>query len=86
VVISYAEGQLYIYIYIKLLRCVVSVLNSGVQNHFELNSLLLATGEVMDTFLSGYKRKDRDNEADSHKDSEATSSRETLCKISHSKY
>jgi hypothetical protein len=34
----------------------------------------------MDTFLSGYKRKDKDNEAGSSKDNEAISGRETVRK------
>jgi len=40
--------------------------------------LLLATNEVKDNVLSGYKRKDRDNEADSNKGNEARSSREIV--------
>jgi hypothetical protein len=34
---------------------------------------------VKDIFVSGYKRKDRDNEAVSSKDNEASSSTETVC-------
>jgi hypothetical protein len=45
-----------------------------------LNVLLLATLAMIGTFLSGYKKEDRDNEAGSNKDSEASSSREIICK------
>jgi hypothetical protein len=45
-----------------------------------LNLLLLATLAVTNIFLNGYKRKDSDNEADSSKDNEVGS-----CKQSYSK-
>jgi len=45
-----------------------------------LNFIQLATLAVMDTFLSGYKRKDRDNKDSSNKQNEASSCRETVCK------
>jgi len=44
-----------------------------------LKLLLLATLAMLDKFLSGYKRIDRDNEAQSGKDNETGSSRETVC-------
>jgi hypothetical protein len=43
--------------------------------------LLLASLAVMDIFLSGYKMKDRDNEACVSKDNDASSGREIVCKI-----
>jgi hypothetical protein len=44
------------------------------------NFLPPATFAVMDTFLSGYKRIDRDNEVGLSKDSEASSCRGAVCK------
>jgi hypothetical protein len=41
----------------------------------------VATLAVMDEFPSGYKRKDRDNEASSSEDNEATANRESICKV-----
>jgi hypothetical protein len=50
--------------------CVGNALNviSVIKFRCTFNFLLLATLAVMDKFLSGYKRKDRDNEAGSNKD------------------
>jgi len=54
---------------------VINVIKFG----FTMNFLLLATLVVMDKCLSSYSRKDKDNEVGSSRDSEASSSRETLC-------
>jgi hypothetical protein len=51
-----------------------------------LSFLLLATLAVMDTFLSGYKRNDTDNEAGSTKVNEASSSKEAKCRKHNRKY
>jgi hypothetical protein len=45
-----------------------------------VNFLLLATPAVMDKFLSGYRWKDKDNEAGSSKNNEAGSIREMKVK------
>jgi len=47
-----------------------------------LNLLLLTTLTMIDTFLSGYKRKNKDNEIDSSRDNDGSSKTEKLCKSS----
>jgi hypothetical protein len=45
-----------------------------------LNLLLLATLAVTNIFLNGYKREDSDNEADSSKDNEVGSCKQSYLK------